>query len=246
MTILFSEKDHRYFIEEDPSFKFTSVSKVIEHLHEKFDEEKWSLKKAKERGISQEEILKEWEDKRINSQKKGTAYHAMREEKTLSNKNSNPSLIHASGNKQAINLKSLSHGIYPELILYHLESGVIGTADYVEIYPDKTFDLKDYKTNDKIEFKSFKRFDPIYKDRVSVKMLHPISHLEDCKGIHYTIQLSLYAYMLEQFGYTCKSLTLLHAILDDNNELVNEIEYSIPYLKKESQSILKWFKTKSI
>ena len=41
-------------------------------------------------------------------------------------------------------------------------------------------------------------------------MFAPVSHLPDCNYYHYALQLSLYAYFLEQeLGYSCAGLELL-------------------------------------
>lgn len=571
ITLLFNEEEHKYYLKERPSLSFTSVSKLIGLVKQPFDIEFWSKKKAEERGITQEEILQEWEDKKIQSQEKGTRYHLMREQKLLNHRSdSYPSLVCEETNqKKAIDLKTLKPGIYPELILYNLQHGIVGTADIVEIFEDGTFVIGDYKgfsldtliptptgfitmgeikeqdeifdgngkitkvkhvskvhynpcykitfdtndevicdhehrwiintnlgkklqeqemtteemyaqyektplmiqctkintteknlpidpyvlglwlgdgdrtagtitcvrpeiwkevesrgysvsvnhnrnhdkaesrtvfgirshlkelnlignkhipdiylrasheqrldllrgfldadghfhkkrkrvvmnttkewqataimeltaslgikptllksqgrgfgltvktwqvcflseenpflcrnkdyleivaakskfkskyryikkiekietvptkciavesetrtylvtksfikthnTNQELKFNSFKKFDPISKERRPVMMQPPLEHLEDCNGIHYTLQLSLYACMLEQFGYKCKGLTIYHAILNEDEELINEVEYPLNYRKKEAQTLMKWFKEK--
>ena len=246
MTLLFNESEHKYYIKERPEIKLTSVSGVLSKIKQPFDSDYWSKKKAQERGVTQEQILQEWEDKKVKAQEKGTKYHLMREQNLLSKRSdAYPSLIcEETSQKKAIDLKTLTPGIYPELILYNVQHGLVGTADLIEIFPDGTFHCGDFKTNEKLEFNSFKKFDPIAKDRKPVMMLPPVEHLEDCNGIHYTLQLSLYACMLEQFGFKCKGLTIYHAILDEDENLVNEIEYPLEYKKKEAQSIMKWFKEK--
>lgn len=240
--ILFNEEVHKYTVESAPDMKLTSVSTIISLLKEKFDADYWAEKKAKERGITKEEILKEWEDKKIKSQERGTAFHLEKEKEALAKKGAVPAIVRENGLKQAFDLKSLTPGVYPELIVYSLLHNAVGTADIVEIYEDKTFFLGDYKTNEELKFESFKRFDKISKERKPVMMNSPVQHLEDCSGMHYTLQLSLYAYMLEQFGFTCKELKIYHAILNENNECVNVIEYPIEYKKKEAHTILNWFK----
>ncbi len=45
----------------------------------------------------------------------------------------------------------------------------------------------------------------------SVKyMNYPLDNLYDCVGMHYTLQLSLYAYMTEMFGLKCNGLYIAH------------------------------------
>lgn len=243
MTLQFIPDTHTYRLVEKPELQFTSVSKLIGMVKQPFDEQFWASKKAKERGVTKEEILKEWEDIKQQSLIKGTAYHEAYEQKLLQGKKTHPSL-YIDGIKQAHDLTKLTPGVHPELIIYNLRYGIVGTADIVEIHEDNSFDLFDHKTSRKLEFQGFMKFDPIFKDRKEVKMLPPLQHLGDCNGIHYTIQLSLYAYMLEQFGYKCNSLTIHHVLFDENNEPCNIVDYPIEYKKTEVINLLNWYKNK--
>lgn len=243
MTLQFIPDTHTYQLVEKPELKFTSVSKLIGMVKQPFDKDYWSERKAKERGVTKEEILAEWDLINKASLEKGTKYHNEYEQKLLQNKKAHPA-IEINGIKQAHDLLSLPQGIHPELIIYNLRYGVVGTADIVEIYEDKTFDLRDHKSNKKLEFQGFMKYDPKYKERKEVKMLSPLQHLGDCNGNHYSIQLSLYAYMLEQFGYKCKSLTIHHVIFDENDEPCNVIDYPVSYLKNEVVNLLNWYKNK--
>lgn len=243
MNLIFEPVAHKYFIEEHPEINLISVSKLIEKVKVPFDSDKWSEIKAKERGITKEEILEEWKVIKDDSLKRGTLFHQEKEQELLRGKKVHPCLVDERGLKKAHDLRNLPSGIHPELMLYNLQYGIVGTADKVEVLEDKTFNLSDFKTNKKIDFKGFMKFDPIDKRKHEVKMLSPLSHLGDCSGNHYLIQLSLYAYFLEQFGYKCNTLIIEHAIFE-NNEPVNIINYPIPYLKKEVINLLNWYKSK--
>jgi len=41
-------------------------------------------------------------------------------------------------------------------------------------------------------------------------MKSPIGHLMDCNYIHYELQMSMYAWMLEQFGFTVRNIAFHH------------------------------------
>lgn len=115
--------------------------------------------------------------------------------------------------KVGFDLDNLKPGIYPELMLNHPEyKTLVGTADRVEIYEDGTFDLSDYKTNEKLEFSSFQVYDQRLRRRTPKMMYEPVSHLEDCNGMHYTLQLSLYALFLEERGYKLGNMWINHVI----------------------------------
>jgi len=233
--ILFNEEKHVYTFEGIP---LTSVSGLLGMVKQPFERDKWLEKKSKERGITKEELSQEWDEIRDKALAKGTKYHKEREEKLI--KENGWPIIMGDEGKIAYDLNELRDGWYPELILYSLKYGVCGTADRVLI-KGKEFELRDWKSNKAIEFNSFKKFDPILKERFPVKMLEPLSHLEDCNGIHYTLQLSIYAYLLEQFGYKCTGLILDHVIFEED-EPVGVVTYNLNYLKKEVISLLNWFK----
>lgn len=75
--------------------------------------------------------------------------------------------------------------------------------------------------------------------RSSVKMLYPLNTLEDCNYWHYCLQLSTYAWMLQKINpeYVIKDLILVHF---DHND--NQTVYHLPYLKKEVEAMLKFYK----
>lgn len=241
--IIFIPETHKYVLQSNPEVSFTSVSKVLESVKQPFDSDAIAEKTAKKRGQTKEEILEEWKLIKEKALDKGTKYHEAYEAKLLEGKNVHPSNW-VEGKKYAHNLLNLAPGVHPELILYNLKYGITGTADIVEIYEDKSFSLRDHKTSRKIEFQSFRKFDPIYKDRRPVMMRPPLQHLEDANGIHYTLQLSLYAFFLEQFGYKCKELILHHVVFDENDEPCNVVDYPLEYLKKECFTLLNYFKNK--
>ena len=241
--IIFIPETHKYVLQSNPEISFTSVSKILEIVKQPFDTDAIAEKTAKKRGVSKEEIIEEWRLIKEESLRKGTKFHEEAEAKLLQGKNVHPSTW-VEGKKYSHDLLKLSPGVHPELILYNLVYKVTGTADIVEIFEDKTFSLRDFKTSKSIDFQSFRKFDPIYKDKRPVMMRPPLQHLEDCNGLVYSLQLSLYAYFLEQFGYKCKELILHHIIFDDNNEVCNTIDYPLEYLKKECFTLLNHFKNK--
>ena len=75
--------------------------------------------------------------------------------------------------------------------------------------------------------------------RSEVKMLYPLNLLPDCNYYHYALQLSTYAWMLQMINpdFVIKDLILVH--FDHSN---NQTVYNMPYLKKEVESMLKFYK----
>lgn len=96
-----------------------------------------------------------------------------------------------------------------------------------------------HNTNKKIETKSF--FNT--KTKSSVKMQYPLNNLDDVNYWHYAMQLSTYAWMIQQLNpeYEIEDLVLVH--FDHEGHMT---VYHMPYLKKEVGLMLGYFKKKTI
>lgn len=135
-------------------------------------------------------------------------------------------------------LYKLEDGVYTELMVWHNGYKIAGTADkvFIETIGNVRFiDIDDYKTNKKIDTQS-------YQNKATgefSKMLAPVNDLQDCNRIHYSLQISLYAYLLECFGYVVRNLKFTHLILDENKEIVKENPYFVNYLRDSVIAILK-------
>lgn len=75
--------------------------------------------------------------------------------------------------------------------------------------------------------------------RSEVKMLYPLNGLPDSNYWHYAMQLSTYAWMIQMMDpeYTIKDLIIIHFDHNDNQTI-----YHMPYLKKEVEAMLKFYK----
>jgi len=162
-------------------------------------------------------------------------------------------LINKEGIKMASEQK-LEDGIYPEHLVYLKSAGICGQADIVEIV-NGYININDYKTNKEIKEKGFTNWEGITN-----KMYKPVNHLDDCNLNHYSLQLSIYAYIIKKHNPKLKigKLTIQHVKFkqvgeDSNgypiNEHVNgepvleEVKmYNIPYLKDEVASLIMWLK----
>lgn len=135
--------------------------------------------------------------------------------------------------------------LYAERRVYLAEYLVAGTIDCL-LVKGKLFMIVDWKTNkDKLMFKSgyFKKVGGVKTDIWIDKkeyMFKPLDRIEHCKGKIYTVQLSLYAKILELWGYKCVGLHLFHL----PNEL-NVTQINIEYLSQDCQNLLIHFKSGS-
>ena len=111
-------------------------------------------------------------------------------------------------------IQRLSEGIYPEHFVYLKSAGICGQADRVEVIQD-TVDVVDYKTNKRIDKESYKDWQGISK-----KMLGPLAHLDDCNYNHYSLQLSLYLFIILKHNprYKPGRLILQHVIFEKESE----------------------------
>lgn len=92
-----------------------------------------------------------------------------------------------------------------------------------------------HNTNREIKQKSY--FDKTTRKYQTMKF--PLNNLMDCNFYHYSLQLSLYAYLLKQINpkFKIKSLRIVHT--DHNNKVT---EYKCEYLKDDVERMLKHYK----
>lgn len=255
--VTFQEEGHKYTNEKGE--QYISVTTLIGKYKTPFDSDYWSTYKAlkfvlekkgswshyKQRAggwervvefhkqnltMYEEEIrqvkqqfLQQWDKKGRDAREAGTAYHQAQE--TTKRLEGHDTI----GGKQfpvqsPTDLLALQEfakdGIYNELLLYNDYFKVAGTADKV-IKQGRTIDIHDYKTSEEIEMQSFQ----------DTRLKHPLQHLPACNFYEYSIQLSIYAWMLEVVGYHIGNLAIEH--VKDNNRL-----HPVKYLRDEVQNLL--------
>ena len=193
------------------------------------DEEEFLTKKA--------EILKSYDTTREESCKRGTEIHSILEQ-ALYRKDPSISKYQFGGNLDVYEgnySKELKDGVYPEyLVSYKFNDLIIcGQIDLLIIENGEII-VVDHKTNGKLEMKSY--YDRNKKSNVMMK--YPLNNVMDCNGMHYALQLSLYAWMIKQIKpeYEVKRLTL-HWIDHDNNESYIDV----PYMENEVRSMLRHY-----
>lgn len=241
--VILRESDHRYFDRQDVEFK--SVSKFIEGFCEKFDRDGWSKFKAKQGGVSQAEILKDWDKKKDDSIDHGVRIHDSMETfgKTFSMKEGHEDLEPLV--KSVFSDYKEYYRMLSEECLYTRNGNIAGTCDkffVVRAGKNSPIDIEDFKTNLRkgIVFNN-KYADGSNKDgKYKGYMLGPCSHLQDCNFVRYSIQLSIYGYMAEEMtGRKIRGLWMRY--IPPENKLMHK-RMAIPYMRDTVVNMIEWYK----
>ena len=253
--LYFEEKDHKYTDTLGNHYK--SVTTLIhDNYVPKFDKKYWLHKKARELGIHERVLEKQWENITKEACERGTATHngledAIKEVSMF--KNAIQYLTNISDgrvvtvadipNFQAkpldiVEFKNATNNKYPkiyEVFSFYTNKGytiyseigaflidylLSGTIDILCIR-ENDFVILDWKTNrNGLQFESgyYKKDKTTIPNQLTNQWVHknesmlpPLAHLPNCNGSHYTMQLSMYAIMVELIlGIPCKGLGLCH------------------------------------
>lgn len=248
----FYEDRHEY-IEND--VKFTPVTYFLKTFEPWKDWDAIAEKKAKKLGVTKESLLKQWNDNKIEAANKGTAFHK-KMENLYTSPDSQGTVIVANdeegvacpilfapttdGVKEDTEMYLKDNTVYPEKIIWSRKYKLCGTADLVEVVNGK-INVKDYKTNKKLDFESFKH--PVLG---SAKLRYPVSSLDDCNFNIYQLQLNAYMYMLLQANRNLKmgKMEILHVQFDEKGEYSHMVVHPVKNLQKEVKLMLEAFKLK--
>lgn len=211
----FNEDEHKYSYKSKPLRK--SVSGLIKNFYSPFDSYSISLSIAKRDGISQDCILKEWDDAAQLGMNIGNKAHLFGEVYPF-NKHIEPT----DGFEEAIqkfwnDLPSHIIPVIMELRMFHKEYMFAGTADIL-LYNTvtKMFIIGDYKTNKDL-FKNYK----------GKTMLAPFQDMLDSPFGHYNLQLSYYQILFEQTGLQVSSRKLIWLLPDGTYKLYDLPDHTI-------------------
>lgn len=191
---------------------------------------------------TQQDILDAWQQENFKSCERGTKIHAEIEQ-SMYNMGSNCSLkkFGVGGKfvceKGRTNL-DLENGVYPEYLISRTsKDGLLRIAGQIDLLVKNgnEITIMDWKTNKKIDLKS--GFNT--QTKTTTKMKYPLNNLDDCNFMHYTMQLSTYAWMIQQLNpdFVIKDLILVHF---DHND--NQTVYHLDYLKDEVERMLRFHK----
>jgi len=215
-AIAFNEEKHRY---HDGDQEYVSVTTLIAKYTPEFDPDGHITRRcADKRGISDDQMRAEWDLIADDACKKGTHIHLMCEMLSLGIP------IPASPENTALKLiiqpfLDTVSVLSTEQIIYDKKVGISGMIDLIG-YKDDKLVLYDYKTNKGDLMK------PGYG-----QLLKPLEHLENSTYNKYSLQLSIYRLMLENWGYKVEDSYLVHI-----NGGIKVIK--VPYLIDEARMML--------
>lgn len=269
IKLTFKEEGHKYFDSLGNTYKSTTT--LLHEYQPKFEKNYWLKKKAKELGISEKELARQWQQITDEACERGTATHNGLEDgiKGISMFQNAVNFLQRENGEMItiadlpnidLNIKPLdvkefkefTENKYPEIYKvfdYYINAGykiyseiggflidylVSGTIDVLCIRDDQ-FVIGDWKTNRgglKFEagyYKKDKKQRPAQTTDIWINnpkdvLLPPVSHMPNCNGSIYNLQLSLYAFMVERIlGIPNAGLWLCH--IDSDFELN---EYGMP------------------
>lgn len=226
----FDEPSHTYTYGKDT---FTSVTTFLSRFHKKFDSDFWSKRNAQRDGVTQEEVLKAWQDKNDYANMLGHSVHMWIENyynNVLQELPTNLEIIDRINKFNVIfanHLSKLEH-VKCEQRIYSRDKRIAGMIDTLFLYKGQVF-IIDWKTNLKWTDDSTTTYS---------KLLYPFSKYWENQHNEYSIQQSLYALILEEIGIEVKAMYLcyigpnepakMHKVVDMRPELKE-------YFKKEKQ-----------
>jgi ATP-dependent exoDNAse (exonuclease V) beta subunit len=232
----FDPKLHKYTYHNE---QFVSVTQYIQNFHKPFESDFWSKKKADQRGVDQEVILKEWKQLNDYANEVGTDTHQWIEDyfnqiwKPIP---SNLDLVHRINKFNKVFAKHL-HKLEPikfEVRIFSKKWKIAGMIDSLFFYKGKLFIL-DWKTN-----KQFTH-DNHQKGQYE-KLLEPFDQYWANHLNEYSIQLSLYALILEEWGFEVGGGYLVHIGPNEEEAQLFKIidmrdNLKIALKKRENESI---------
>lgn len=300
--LYFKEEGHKY--NDSLGNSYTSVTTLIhDNYVPKFNKKYWLHKKARELGVSEKTLEKQWQAITDEACARGTATHngiedAIKEVSMFKqairylNNISDGRVVTVADIpffkakpldvekfKEATNNKypeiyrvfefytNKGYTIYSEIGAFLIDYRLSGTIDILCIR-DTDFVILDWKTNrNGLQFESgyFRKNKSVKPAqltneyvRKSEYMLPPLNYLPNCNGYHYTMQLSMYARMVELIlGIPCVGLGLCHIASpfvkncygmpyrDENNQYPIDPNgeetvqwYRIGYHRKEADAVL--------
>jgi PD-(D/E)XK nuclease superfamily len=219
------EETHKYILADDPSAEFTSATTFIKYFFYPFDSigiaNNLTSSHPKYLDMSPQELVSTWDKKA----EEGTIVHA--EIDKYINEKASPTRP-----KSKLAVEWIKENltdrfkVYSEVIVYSKDLELAGSIDILIYDKEKDiYNLLDWKTSEKIYTSSFNSKMGNHKFT---------SNLMDCNYIHYSLQLTLYQYILENsYGIKIANRTISH--LGESKVT----SYKTDYFEREIENMLK-------
>lgn len=222
------ENNHIYLIDGKPHIElgYKSVTTFIAEFFDKFDADaiidkyysRWQSDESnKYYGMTKEEIIRQWDEKRIDSAEKGTFMHKQFENYVNGEETQDvqemPHFLKWMEESQLIPFRS-------EMTIFHPEWKLVGNVDLLALNEFGEMVIVDYKRSERPSEKSYGR---------TIKELN-IPQSPDIKHI---LQLNIYRHIFEQmYGFRIAGLYNLY-IKEDYVEYVQQPTMNlVDYLEK--------------
>ena len=199
--IIFEESNHKYYspaTENHPYVEYVSGTSLIHRYANSFEKKKTSIAErvAAKRNITADEVIAEWDRNRDEACAFGTRVHETCEDVLLGKsvfRNSPQSEKEARTMEQAKilagRIKEKMEIVAVEKILFDINLKIAGTADLIVRNPHNgELFLLDWKTNQTIDM----------SNQYGEKMSGIFSYMDECNFNTYSLQLSLYEYIIKK------------------------------------------------
>jgi hypothetical protein len=202
-SLYFDEDAHRYLVDTEKSIEYwqplPSVTQFVGHYIPPFDAQKAAAKKARFSNPPKtaEQILAEWDVKRIHACEMGTRVHANQE--AMMNAltdyqqpaDDRERAIMSAGWEAMRDLAEAGwKPLASEKMVFSLELRLAGTIDAI-FQKDRQILIVDWKTNEAIN----------RRNKFGQHLLPPANELDDCEYNKYMLQLNLYKRILLKEHY---------------------------------------------
>ena len=235
--IVFDEGPHTYSVDQGPTDEYTSTTTLIHKYFDNFDPVKMSVmcsknsKSTKYYGRDPEEIQKEWAKTGTDASASGTLMHANIEKYYNGEEHETESdewKLFWEFHKTIIEGSELT-SYRTEWEIFHEKYKIAGSIDMLYQKPNGALVIYDWKRSKEIKRSAFRSTD-VGKE--------PLSSMPNCNFSHYSLQLNIYKYILEDV-YNQKIDDMYLVILHPNQ--ASYMRLRVPDLQNDVQLLLQHF-----
>tara|TARA_A100001015_G_C15014920_1_gene725021 strand:- start:1793 stop:2527 length:735 start_codon:yes stop_codon:yes gene_type:complete len=230
--ITFRERAHIYNVKGNTDY--TSVTKKVHALFEPFNADKiidgmmnsMNWESSPYYGMTKEDIKTKWKKDGLEASKLGTAMHLMFENYYNGIDTPSVSSVEATYFRNFVSEHQHLVPYRTEWKVFDEDKRLTGTIDMVFINEDGTLSIYDWKRCKSIDhLNTYNKFSRCEK----------IKDIPDTNYWHYSLQLNLYKYILENnYGFIVKDMYLVQ--IHPNQD--NYKKYNVPILTEAIQNIL--------